>query len=80
MSSPGYQSRVEAVTKADVDRVARAVHHAGNHDDPGRGRSVPVEGPLKSLPFVEAIHPIDSEGKPLAAPAPAGNSAAPSNR
>jgi zinc protease len=79
-----YQARIESVTKADVDRVAREYITPEHMTILIVGDRAVIEGSLKSLPFVDAIHPIDTEGKPLAAPAPApgaaGNSAAPSGR
>jgi len=82
-----YQARIESVTKADVDRVAREYITPEHMTILVVGDRSVIEGSLKSLPFVETIHPIDTEGKPLAAPAPVpakpaavGNAAAPSSR
>ena len=79
-----YQARIESVTKADVDRVAREYITPEQMSILVVGDRSVIEGSLKSLPFVGTIHSIDSEGKPVAASAPApgaaGSSAAPSNR
>jgi len=82
-----YQARIESVTKADVDRVAREYITPEHMTILVVGDRSVIEGSLKSLPFVETIHPIDTEGKPLASPAPVpakpaavGNAAAPSSR
>jgi zinc protease len=77
-----YQARIEAVTKADVARVAHeyitpekmAILVVGD-------RSV-IEKPLKSLPFVDKIERLDTEGDPVpedarAKPAAAVEPAAP---
>ncbi len=66
-----YQGRIEAVTRADIDRVARqyitpekvAILVVGD-------RSV-VEKPLKSLPFVDKIQRLNTEGEPVPENAPA---------
>ncbi len=71
-----YQSRVEAITKADVARVAleyitpekMAILVVGD-------RSL-IEGPIKSLPFVDTIERLDVEGKPVPGAAPAATKAA----
>ena len=63
-----YQPRVEAVTKADVDRVAR------KYITPDRmtvlivGDRSKIEGPLKGLPWVKAIRHLDPEGNFLDSP------------
>lgn len=60
-----YTAKVEAVTKADVDRVART------YLDPSKmtilvvGDRSKVEGSLKSLPFAKQVAFLDSEGNPL---------------
>jgi zinc protease len=62
-----YPSKVEAVTRADVDRVART------YLDPHKmtilvvGDKAKIEAPLKSLPFVKVINVLDTEGNPLPA-------------
>ena len=48
-----YQARVEAVTKADVDRVAREYITPENMTILVVGDRSLIEGPLKSLPFVD---------------------------
>jgi zinc protease len=69
-----YQSKVEAVTKADVDRVAT------KYLDPSKmtilvvGDRAKVEPTLKTLPFAKVINAVDVEGNPLP-PAPEGTSA-----
>ncbi len=68
-----YQSRVEALTKADVDRVARQYITPETMTVLVVGDRSRVEGPLKSLPFVKAIRRLDAEGNPLPdAPATGG--------
>jgi zinc protease len=64
-----YQGRVESVTKADVDRVARAYITPEQMTILVVGDRSSIEGPLKSLPFVAAIKRLDTEGNALPAPA-----------
>jgi zinc protease len=64
-----YQARVEAVTKADVDRVAREYITPASMSILIVGDRSQVEGPLKSLPFVPAIQRLDTDGNALAPPA-----------
>ena len=71
-----YQARVEAVIKAEVDRVAREYITPGTMTILVVGDRSGVEGPLKSLPFVETIKQLDTEGNPVAAPAAAKPAAA----
>ena len=61
-----YQARVEAVTKADVDRVAREYITPEKMAVLVVGDRSQIEGPLKSLPFVETIERLDVEGNPVA--------------
>ena len=63
-----YQARLEAVTKADVDRVAREYITPASMTILVVGDRSQIEGPLKSLPFVESIQRLDTEGNPLAPP------------
>jgi len=64
-----YQSKVDAVTKADVSRVAKA------HLDPDHmvilvvGDRSKIEASLKSLPYAKVINVLDPEGNPLPAAA-----------
>jgi zinc protease len=68
-----YQARVEALTKADVDRVARQYITPETMTILVVGDRAKVEGPLKSLPFVKEIRRLDAEGNPLPdAPATGG--------
>ncbi len=60
-----YQSRVEAVTKADVDRVARQYITPETMTVLIVGDRAKVEGPLTGLPFVKAIRRLDVEGNPF---------------
>ncbi len=62
-----YQGRVEAVTKADVDRVAREYITPEKMAMLVVGDRSQIEGPLKSLPFVEKIEQLDVEGNPVPA-------------
>jgi zinc protease len=63
-----YQPRVEALTKGDVDRVA------SRYITPDRmtvlivGDRSKIDGPLKSLPWVKGIRPLDPEGNFLNSP------------
>ncbi len=68
-----YQPRIEAISRADVDRVARRyitpdrmiVLIVGD-----RGR---IEGPLEGLPWVKRIRHLDTGGNPLGDPFEAGH-------
>jgi zinc protease len=60
-----YQARIEAITRADVDRVARAYITPESMTVLLVGDRAQVEGPLKALPWVKAIHRLDAEGNPL---------------
>jgi zinc protease len=61
-----YQGRVLAVTKADVDRVVREYITPEKMALLAVGDRSQIEGPLKSLPFVEGIVELDVEGHPVA--------------
>jgi len=64
-----YQAKIEAVTKADVARVAK------EHLDPDHmtvlvvGDRAQIESNLKTLPFAKVINVLDPEGNPLPADA-----------
>jgi zinc protease len=62
-----YQSRVEAVTKADIERVAREYITPEKMALLVVGDRSQVEGSLKSLPFFERIEQLDVEGNPVTA-------------
>jgi zinc protease len=64
-----YQSRVEAVTLADVARVARQYITPDQMTTLVVGDRSQIEGAIKSLPFVEKIEHLTPEGKPLESPA-----------
>ena len=67
-----YQPRIEALSKADIDRVARL------YITPDRmivlvvGDRARIEGPLKSLPWARGIHHLDTGGHLLDDPFGAG--------
>ena len=67
-----YQSRVEALTKADVDRVARQYITPETMTVLVVGDRSRLEGPLKSLPWVKAIRRLDAEGNSVPGPAAGG--------
>jgi zinc protease len=60
-----YQPRIEAVTKADVERVAKTYITPDEMTVLIVGDRSAVEQPLTSLPFVKVIHHIDAEGNPV---------------
>jgi zinc protease len=64
-----YQARVEAVTKADVDRAAREYITPANMSILIVGDRSQIDGPLRSLPFAQAIQRLDTEGNTVAPPA-----------
>jgi zinc protease len=64
-----YQARLEAVTNAEVNRVAREYITRPAMTILVVGDRSGVEGPLKSLPFVQSVKALDTEGNPIAAPA-----------
>jgi zinc protease len=67
-----YQPRIEALSKADIDRVAR------QYITPDRmivlvvGDRARIEGPLKGLPWARNIQHLDNAGHPLDDPFGAG--------
>jgi zinc protease len=71
-----YQSRIEAVTKADVDRVAREYITLEHMAILVIGDKTQIERPLRSLSFVKSIRLLDKEGNSLPAPAAAKAAAA----
>ncbi len=58
-----YQSKVEAITKADVDRVAKQYIDAGKMTILVVGDREKVIPTLKSLPYAQTIIELDAEGK-----------------
>ncbi len=62
-----YQARVEAVTKGDVDRVAREYITPEKMAILVVGDRSQIEEPLRSLPFVERFEQLDVEGNPVPA-------------
>jgi zinc protease len=69
-----YQSRIEAVTQSEVNRVAREYITPDQMTILVVGDRAQIERPLKRLPFVAAVQLLDREGNPL--PAPAAKAAA----
>jgi zinc protease len=64
-----YQSRIEALKRADVDRVA---HHYITPEGMTTlivGDRARIERSVKALPFVDGIQRVDAEGNPLSNPA-----------
>jgi len=62
-----YQSRIEAVTRDDVVRVAQATIKPKNATILVVGDRARIEEPLKTLPFVKSIRLLDPHGSPLPA-------------
>ena len=68
-----YRSRVEAVTQADVHRVASKYLNPERMTILIVGDRKKIEAELKSLPYAQVINALDTEGNPLATtPQPAG--------
>ncbi|HZW33625.1 MAG TPA: pitrilysin family protein [Isosphaeraceae bacterium] len=63
-----YQARIEALTRADIDRVAKQYITPESMTILIVGDRAQVEGPLKSLPWIKAIRRLDAEGNPLPRP------------
>ncbi len=57
-----YQGRIEAVSKSDVDRVARQYITPQNMTILVVGDRAQIEAPLLSLPFVQSIKQLDALG------------------
>jgi zinc protease len=66
-----YQSRIEAVTRDDVIRVAKEIIKPENATILVVGDRARIEAPLKTLPFVKSIRLLDPQGDPLPASSPA---------
>jgi zinc protease len=60
-----YQARIEAVTEADVDRVARQYITPEMMSILVVGDRSQIEAPLLSLPFVQNVQSLDALGNPL---------------
>jgi zinc protease len=67
-----YQARIEALTRADIDRVAKQYITPETMTILIVGDRAQVERPLKDLDWVKAIHRLDAEGNPLPRTAAAG--------
>ncbi len=63
-----YQSRIEAVNRDDVVRVAKATIKPENATILVVGDRARIAGPLKTLPFVKSIRLLDQRGNPVPAP------------
>ncbi len=61
-----YRDRVEAVTEADVHRVAKKYLNPDQMAVLIVGDRKKVEAELKDLPFAKVINVLDTEGNPLA--------------
>ncbi len=61
-----YQERLEAVKKADVDRVARQYITPETMTILVVGERAQIEAPLLNLPFAHNIERLDTLGRPLA--------------
>ncbi len=64
-----YQAKIEAVTKADVDRVAKAYLDPRDMAILIVGDRAKVEPALKSLPYAKIINVLTPQGDPLPSPA-----------
>lgn len=60
-----YTTNVVAVTKADVNRVAKTYLDPGHFTILIVGARAKVEPALKSLPYAQVINVLDPEGNPL---------------
>jgi zinc protease len=60
-----YLERIEAVSKADVDRVARQYITPQTMTILVVGERSQIEKPLASLPFVPSIQRLDAQGNPV---------------
>jgi zinc protease len=63
-----YQSRIEAVTRDDVIRVAKEIIKPENATILVVGDRARIAGPLKTLPFVKSIRLLDPHGTPVPDP------------
>ena len=63
-----YQDRVEAVTRDEVNKVARVYITPASMSILVVGDRSLIDGPLKSLPFVPSIQRLDNEGNTVAPP------------
>jgi zinc protease len=72
----GYTAKVDAVTTADVNRVARKYLDPGHFTILVVGDRARVEPTLKTLPYARVINVLDPEGNPLP-DAPPGRGAGP---
>jgi zinc protease len=64
-----YTAQVEAVTNADVNRVARKYLDPGHFTILIVGDRSKVEPAIKTLPYAQVVHRLDLEGNPLPAAA-----------
>jgi len=60
-----YQAAVEAVTRADVERVAKKYLDTEHMTVLVVGDRAKIEAGLKSLPYAKVINVLDPEGNPL---------------
>jgi zinc protease len=60
-----YQAKLAAVTRDDVNRVARQYLKPDRMTILVVGDRAKVEGPLRSLPFVKVILALDPDGNPV---------------
>jgi hypothetical protein len=69
-----YQSKIEAISQSDVDRVAKEYITPETMTILVVGDQAKIAEPLQSLPFVKSIQYVDPEGNPIPAKSAASQS------